>query len=175
MVINWYGNGCFKVTSGGVTILTDPENNRFKGDVVLKTSQSIPLEERYPEVIVGPGEYEIKGVEIYGHPAPTDEKSLNTVYLVKVEDMRLCFFGNPKAIPDGDTLEKLGEVDILFLAPSQAAAVKQLDPKIVVPAFFKTVKEVAKEFDQKIEEQEHLTIKQKELPTATKIIALKNA
>lgn len=179
MVINWYGNGCFKITSGGVTILIDPESNRFKGDVVLKTTQPLPLAARHPDEIVGPGEYEIKNVEIEGYPATPEtgagKTALATIYKVTTEDLRLCFFGSPAKLPDGSILEKLGEVDILFLAPGNAPAVKQLNPKIVVPSFFKNVKELAKAFDQKIEEEEHLTIKQKDLPANIKIIALKNA
>jgi len=37
MVINYFGNGCFRLQSGETSILVNPENNRLKADIILKT------------------------------------------------------------------------------------------------------------------------------------------
>ena len=37
MVINYFGNGCFRLQSGETSVLVNPENNRLKADVTLKT------------------------------------------------------------------------------------------------------------------------------------------
>jgi L-ascorbate metabolism protein UlaG (beta-lactamase superfamily) len=173
MVITYHGGGCFKITTGGVTILTDPESGRFKGDIVLRTQ--FPISNfQFPNAdIVGPGDYEIKGVEIYGHPFPGENKSLQTAYLVKAEDLNLVFLGNAVKLAEADILEKFDGVDILFLPPSLAKAVKQFNPKIAVAAFYKNAKEVAKEFE-KVEELDKLTIKKKDLGEKLRIVVLKN-
>jgi L-ascorbate metabolism protein UlaG (beta-lactamase superfamily) len=174
MVITYHGGGCFKITSGKVTILIDPESHRFKGDVILRT-QSPASDIPYPSVdIVGAGEYEIKGVEITGYSL-TANKTIQTAYFVKSEEMTLAFLGNPQKLPEAGEWEKSGPVDILFLAPPAAKAIKMLNPKIAVPAFVKNSKEAAKAFDQKVEELDKLTVKKKDLGEKLRIVALKNA
>ena len=37
MVINYFGNGCFRLQSGETSVLVNPDNNRLKADVTLKT------------------------------------------------------------------------------------------------------------------------------------------
>ena len=80
MIINWYGEGCFKVQTGGLVLLTDPFLSqtgltppRGKFDIVLKTLIPLPLsqqENKEEKVILGAGEYEIKGIEIKGFSLP---------------------------------------------------------------------------------------------------------
>ena len=69
MVINYCGEKCFKIQSGKLGIVSDPLP-RFKGNIVLFT-QPIDLEKMaWPPTanqISGPGEYEIKGVNISGY------------------------------------------------------------------------------------------------------------
>jgi len=207
MVINWYGEGCFKIQSGQVTILTDPFESatgltppRFHADITLKTLADYPLPYNHAEapMILGPGEYEVKGVEISGWPINEEQATrdkgqefLKTVYLVKVEDMNLGFLGHLREMPEAAIIEELGEVDLLFVpaggAPfiSQEAAaklIKQISPKMVMASFFKIPglnrksddsKEFLKELGQKSEPQEKLTIKKKELPATTQVAVLK--
>jgi hypothetical protein len=35
MVVNYFGNGCFRLQSGETSILLDPENNRLKADIFI--------------------------------------------------------------------------------------------------------------------------------------------
>lgn len=173
MVITYHGGGCFKITSGSNTILTDPESNRFKGDIVLKTSQNLPLPARSNEII-GPGEYEIKGVAITGYALPdSDQKTLKTAYVVDVEEMKLCFLGEVSKLPEAEVLKEMN-CDIVFLAPTAAKALKQLNAKMAVAAFFKNAKQVSDAFDQKISQRDKLTIKKKDLPTTTEVVVLKH-
>lgn len=37
MVITFFGNGSFRLQSGDTTLLLDPDNNRLKADVTLRT------------------------------------------------------------------------------------------------------------------------------------------
>ena len=93
---------------------------------------------------------------------------------MELENFVLVFLGNPTKLPEITILEKLGGADIVFAPPGSAKLIKQLKPKIIIPAFFKNSKEVAKNFEEKIEEQEKLTIKKKDLPTSVKVIFLKS-
>lgn len=83
MIITFYGEGCFKIQSGDITILTDPLDDktgltapRFKSDIILKTLTPLPfprssiLNSQFS--ISGPGEYNIKDVNITGFALPKE-------------------------------------------------------------------------------------------------------
>src|ERR1700734_3126105 len=96
MVVTYFGNGSFRLQSGETSILLDPENNRLKADVILRTlvptgSDSEKTEES--DAISFPGEYEIKGIEIIGFPIASEstEKFLKTAYAVIWEEMKFVF------------------------------------------------------------------------------------
>lgn len=218
MVINWYGQGCFKIQSGELALLIDPfstkggfasggENSvgltppRFKADITVKTFSSYPLPYHHqssPAEIVGPGEYEIRGVAITGWPInhgksaeAKSEKFLQSVYSIEMEEINIGVLGALKELPDASILEELGQADFLiipaggspYIRQEQAAKlIKQINPKIVLASFFKVpglkekiddYKDFLKELSQTAEPQEKLTIKKKELPASTKVVVLK--
>lgn len=191
MIINWYGEGCFKIQTGGLTLLTDPFESsigltppRGKAEVALKTLTSWPIkgEEAEGQLIQGAGEYEVKGIEIRGFAAlkESSEKFFKTVYKMAAEEMTLGFLGHLSEELSPEANQNLKDADIIFLPAGgkpfinqEAAAklVKQLSPKIVVASFFKVPglkrtssdwKSLAEEMDQKPEVLEHLTVKKKE-------------
>jgi L-ascorbate metabolism protein UlaG (beta-lactamase superfamily) len=162
MVITFYGEGCFKVQSGDFVILTDPFENsigltppRLKADITLKTLTPLSLiknqeitTQKQQIIIIGPGEYHIKDVGIAGFllPKESSEKFFKTVYSLSLEGINLCFLGHLSEIPEPSTLERLGKIDVLFIPAGgppfidqklSVKFVKQLQPKIVVPSFFK--------------------------------------
>lgn len=204
MVINWYGEGCFKVQTGGLTLLSDPFENsigltppRGKTDLVIKTLTPYPLPEKEndEQIILGEGKYEVKGVEVDGFEVVKEstDKFFKTVYVVKAEDLKLCFLGHISEYPEPDILENLKNIDILFVpsggkpflnVETAAKLIKQIEPKIAVASFFKTpglkrssedYKELAKEIGQKTEPEEKLTIRKKEASEikGIKLVALK--
>ncbi len=175
MVINYCGEKCFKIQSGQLSLVVDPLP-RFKGDVALITSPwKAAAEEQWPPVagqIYGPGEYEVKEIEVNGWPIGGG----NTAYLAVIEEIRLCFLGDGGKDPKPEMLEKFGDIDILF-APAEitAKSVKQLNPKIVIPFYKKpdALKSFLKEMDQKTETQDKFVTKKKDLTTGTKVVVLK--
>jgi L-ascorbate metabolism protein UlaG (beta-lactamase superfamily) len=209
MVINWYGEGCFKIQIGDFTLVTDVFDSKLglnpargKFDVLLKTISAWPVPEMNPPaggeegaVLIGSGEYEIKGFEIKGLPLVKEstDKFFKTVYLVKTEDANLCFLGHIADYPDEDALEEFEHIDILFIpaggAPFikqelAAKLVKQINPKIVVPMFLKVpglkrqsedIKDFADELGIKSEIEEKISVKKKDLAEikSTKLIQLK--
>ncbi len=210
MVITFYGEGCFKLQSGDFVILTDPFDNktgltppRFKADLTLKTISSFPLNNQPQtdngQLICGPGEYNIKDVNAVGFmlPKESSDKFFKTLYLLEAEGLKLCFLGHLSEIPEPTIMEHLEEIDIVFVPAggppfidqkSLAKLIKQIQPKVVIPSFFKipSLKRPADKIEKLLEEfngqkagrafpQEKLTIKKKDLSNTkkTELIILK--
>lgn len=211
MVITYYGVSCFKVESGKLTVAFDPPSKeselkppRFSSDVVL-VSHDHPRHNGFKELsgepflISGPGEYEVKGLSVNGLPSFHDKekgakRGTNTIYLVGLEELKLCHLGDLGAPElDAEILEKIGQVDVLFvpsggeevLDPAEAAkVVNLLEPKIVIPMHYQLPKTSLKgaeveEFlhelgEKEIKPEEKFTFKKKELPEeGTKVVVLK--
>lgn len=209
MVISFYGEDCFKIQSGDLTILTDPLDpeigltpTRFKYDALIKTISPFPpsaetdFDKQETLNIIGPGEYNFKGMNIYGYALENEstDKFLKTVYIINIEEIKLAFLGHISEIPSPSVMEHLEEIDILILPGGgepfleQKKAIKlirQIQPKIAIPAFYKIpglkrktddLKTFLNEFGkEKTETQEKLTVKKKDLNNIkpTQIVALK--
>lgn len=188
MIINYFGDGCFRVQNGETSLLLDSNNNRLKADVSVKTLTAPDIQgQPDPCEISFSGEYEIKGINIYGWSAAQEsgDKFLKTVYLIKWEDMRLAFLGHLSEGLDENMLENVAEPDILilpmggghFLEPAAALKIaKQLEPAVVIPSFYKSAAEIAKAFGQKSDLQEKFVFKKKDLENENgKLVMLKNS
>ncbi len=181
MVINYFGNGCFRLQSGDISVLVNPENNRLKADVILKTligTQAAELAESAESsegtVISFPGEYEAKDIEILGFPVAMEstEKFLKTTYAVLWEGMKFVFLGHLSGPLDATLLEEFSEPDMLFLPvggghflePEVAAKItKQLEAKVVIPSFYKDPAAFLKVLGTKGESMDKLVFKQKDI------------
>lgn len=193
--------------SGETVILTDPTSPqsgltapRFKADIILKTLTPFPID-RQPatdgqRLIYGPGEYNIKEIDILGlaNKKESAENFIKTIYLIKAESLKICLLGHLAEAPEPDIAKHLEEIDILFIPAggnpfiNQEAAVKlikNIEPKIVIPSFYKIPGLKRKSDDLKIfleeinhgkrEAQEKLTVKKKDLAEIkkTEIVILK--
>lgn len=189
MVLSYFGNGAFRLQSGDTSILVNPENNRLKADVTLKTiiAAENPLAAEAAAGVAGsdgtaaaaqtisfPGEYEIKEIEILGYPiaGESTEKFLKTAYAVYWEGMKFVFLGHLSKPIDASLMEEFSEADVLvlpvggghFLEPEVAAKIaKQLEAKIVVPSFYKKPDEFLKALGKKAEMEEKFVFKQKDI------------
>lgn len=179
MVISYFGENCFRLQSGDLSLLVDPANNRLKADVTLRTSTPADFfvsdDAATPQTdILFPGEYEIKGIEILGMPVAreTGGKFIRTAYVLDWEEMKLGMMPRFSKLPDGNVLEKLSELDILFLpvdgdgglSPDAAAKlVRQLEPAVVIPSYSKSASEFLKATGQRAETQEKFVFKKKDL------------
>ncbi|MDE2071148.1 MAG: MBL fold metallo-hydrolase [Patescibacteria group bacterium] len=194
MVINYAGGQCFKVSQGDLTLAFNPpgkgsslQGSKFGADVAFVSldhpdfngTDNARFGERAPFLVQGPGEYEIKGVSVRGYGTPTTyagEKSINTVYSVQLEGMKLCFLGalGSPELPAAATQE-LDDIDVLFVPVGNkdvldyAQAYKlavSLEPKAVIPMHYDTatlksfLKEAGAEGTKPVEK---LTIKKKDL------------
>ncbi|MDP3685476.1 MAG: MBL fold metallo-hydrolase [bacterium] len=98
-----------------------------------------------------------KGTPGVGSRAPTSEgrrvptpdtphATPATLFTFDSEDLRLAHVGDLRTVPSDDTLEKIGEVDVLFLpvgggdtldAEDAMRVVNAIEPRIVVPMHFR--------------------------------------
>src|SRR5215472_3124488 len=98
MEITYVGLGCLRLRGRDAEVLVDPiENGTARGlrlprldpDIVVRTrGRTDPAllrpEEGRPQTVSGPGEYELRGVRITGHPA-----GARTVMCIVVDDVRV--------------------------------------------------------------------------------------
>ncbi len=142
-----------------------------------------------PFIIDGPGEYEYQGIRVYGIPSfhdakEGDERGLNTVYKVIMEDVKLCHMGDiGQNNLDENQIESLGDIDVLMVpvggkftvdANGAVEIVNQLQPRVVIPMHYKVknldlqldgVDKFLNEIGHKGEDtQDKFTFKNKDLP-----------
>jgi L-ascorbate metabolism protein UlaG (beta-lactamase superfamily) len=100
--------------------------------------------------IHGPGEYEVAGVSVIGVPTFHDADKgathgRNTVYLIEIDDMRVCHLGDLGHKLDDAEAEAIASPDVLLVpvggrtamnAAQAAEVVRQLEPRYVVPMHY---------------------------------------
>ena len=160
MDVTWLGQSCFRLRGRSASVVTDPyppalgPRLRLEGNVVTVSHphenhnhvQSV----KDAFVIEGPGEYEVAGVTVRGLPTYHDSKQgaehgRNTVYVIELDDVRVCHLGDLGHTLDDRALETIGNVDVLLvpvgggrtLDGAKAAEVcRQVEPRYVVPMHF---------------------------------------
>ncbi len=172
MIITVSGTKGIKCQVSDFSLVVDPEKGS-KADVVLKTKTEAPIPENEGSEIVGAGEYEISGTKVIGIQLDREStaKEIRTIYIVSMDEIRLCFLGDLRSDLTEEALDKLGEVDILFIpSPSKeyegkniANLIKQIEPRVIIPSSDKDAERLAKDLGQKPEKMEKLVIKKKEL------------
>lgn len=213
MIITYHGVETVKIQFGDIILAFNPVSKesklpsaRFGADIVFSTlnhpdmngAETVTYGDRKPFVVTGPGEYEIKGIFAEGFYAGDSEyggeKLRNTIYLVRIENMNLCYLGAlQSATLPKEVSEAIEDVDILFvpiggegvLKPADAYKLAvALEPKIIIPIHFGDVgdknalktflKEGGAEGNGKAEEK--LTLKKKDLEGKEgEIVVLKQA
>lgn len=161
MDITWLGHGCFRLRGKSATAITDPYppalGPRLKLEANLVTVSHQHDNHSYvqavsgnPYVIKGPGEYEVSGITVKGLPTFHDaaqgaEHGVNTIYVIEVDDVRVCHLGDLGHKLTDQHLEELGTLDALLvpvgggraLGATQAAeVVRQVEPRYVVPMHY---------------------------------------
>jgi L-ascorbate metabolism protein UlaG (beta-lactamase superfamily) len=212
MEIKFLGHSSFKIRGKEVTIVTDPYDASvgFKFPKVVAEIVTISHDHQdhnqqalvggKPYVIVGPGEYEVKGVSIVGIQTFHDEsqgakRGRNTVYRIELEGINLCHLGDLGHQLSSSQLGELNGVDILFIpvggvytiGPKRAVEViTQLEPKIVIPMHYrvpeqkgnstfaqlKGVEEFLKEIGEEVTPQPKLIMSRDRLPAEREVVVL---
>lgn len=143
-----------------------------------------------------PGEYEVKGVNIngilsYHDEAKGSERGRNTIFVMEMENLKLCHLGDLGTELDSAQLEAIDGVDILFIPvggkytidPKMAVKViNDIEPKIVIPMHYADGKDVdlapldkfLTEIGEEAEVLDKLKISAKDMVEEMKVIVLKH-
>ncbi len=164
MHITLLGHNCFRLSGRDVTLVTDPfapaegslrvggEREQVSADIVTVSHDSpgynaVEAVGGEPRAVTGPGEYEIKGVLITGVGTFRDAehgkaRGRNTVYLIELDELRVCHLGNLGHVLETEQVDEIGTVDVLFVpaggqetisAAQVSEVISQLEPSVVVP------------------------------------------
>lgn len=164
MDIIWLGHSCFLIKGKQKHIVNDPfpngiakyKSGQLNADIV--TISHYHPNHSYvdgisgtPKIVRGPGEYDIANVFIYGistyHDVVNGEKlGKNTVYLIEMEDMKICHLGDLGHKLTANQVAEIGDVDILMIpvggvktisAAIAAETINLLEPKVVIPMHYR--------------------------------------
>lgn len=164
MNIQWFGQSCFRFEAKEGSVLIDPFSKeiglrppKIKDDIVLVTHKHYDHSnvEDLSEgsfLIDTPGEYERKGIYIRGILSYHDksngtERGLNTIYIIKAEDMVICHLGDLGQDKFNDhQVEEIGDVDVLMIPvggkytidyKDAKEIISQIEPKIIIPMHYR--------------------------------------
>ena len=161
MDLTWLGHGCFRLRGRSAVAVTDPYPPSLglrlpKLEANLVTISHEHENHAYVQavkdarVVEGPGEYEVAGITVLGFPTFHDgvrgaERGRNTVYVIEVDDVRICHLGDLGHPLNEDDLDEIGTIDVLLApvgggtslnAEGAAAVVRQIEPRVVVPMHY---------------------------------------
>jgi len=160
--VTWLGHGCFRLRGRSAAVVTDPFPPAIGIRLSKLEAQVVTISHEHPNhsyqaavpnaryTIKGPGEYEVAGVGVTGIDTFHDDQQgaahgRNTVYLIELDDVRVCHLGDLGHRLADDDLEALGTVDVLLVpvggkttisAAQAAEVVRQIEPRAVVPMHF---------------------------------------
>lgn len=212
MTIQFFGVSCFKITTKigneEVSLITDPysENigklpRNLNGDIVTISRRThehhnnIEAAGEKAFLVEHPGEYEVRGVSIYGTPAAHEKGESkdyhrNTIYHFLIDDVRVVHLGGLDKPLTDEHLAQIGEVDVLMIPvgggdvlAAQAAAdlVTRMEPRVVIPMHYKMkdislaagdVAPFVKELGAKTIESDKWKVTKKDLPQDETFIVL---
>ncbi|TMC49016.1 MAG: MBL fold metallo-hydrolase [Chloroflexi bacterium] len=149
MELTYIGLSCLRLRGRDVQVVIDPIPQgsvsglpRLTPDVIVRTEGSIDpalLRHRQgqPQEVGGPGEYELRGVSVFGMAVDG-----TTVMRVEVDDVRVASLGRLRRQLSEDEIDALGHVDVLAVpvgggdalgASDATRLVNAVEPAIVVP------------------------------------------
>ena len=189
MVITWNGNNYFKLQSGDLVVLVDPDNQRsFKGAAVALHTLRPARTERPPEDsgeaslfwVDHQGEYEANGVRVHGYHTEGDGKVEKTAYRLTFDDLAVGVLGHLTKDLDPKVQGELAGVDILivpaggspYLSPAAVAKiVRQIEPSAIIPGLGENTKPLLKELGQaNAAPSDRYTVKKKDLTPKAMVV-----
>lgn len=156
MEIEYKGANCVVITTKKATLTIDPRLSLVglkditpKDAIVLATQSEFGVKND-AVAIDQPGEYEVSNITVVGVPAKRtiDHEDIQraTMYRIVTSDVSIAIIGHVATPLSEEQLEGLGVVDVVIIpvggngytldAHQAVAAVRQLDPKVVIPTHY---------------------------------------
>jgi L-ascorbate metabolism protein UlaG (beta-lactamase superfamily) len=162
--IRWHGHACWEITNDK-TLVTDPHDGKsigiqapsVMGDIILVSHDHYDhnsvktVEKPDSKVVTDERKRNINDVEIMGIPSFHDEahgakRGNNIIYKFKMDGIRFCHLGDLGHELDENTVQQIGEVDVLFIPIGGTFTVddrqawnviNMIKPRIVIPMHYK--------------------------------------
>lgn len=163
------GLSSFKFKGKSASLVTDPFDSEMVGLKFPKHTSAhiitishghkdhnnphlVEAEDDTKIVFTGPGEYEVRGVEITGILTYHDDKNgsergKNTLYRIDIDGISIVHAGDLGHTLSEEQVESLDNIDILLIpvggvftvdAATAMKVITQLEPKIVIPMHYRT-------------------------------------
>lgn len=212
MNIRWLGHSCFLITAeNGTRILHDPYKNMMgyklpkdlKVDYVLSSHNHSDhnyvegLEPGYKLIdTYGVIETEFttfNGILSFHDDKEGEERGDNAIYTYEIDGLRVAHLGDLGHKLEERQLEKLKDIDILFMpvgggytidAEVGVEVAKQLNPKLIIPMHYRTralgpfgfkfnkVTDFTHKYNETVNKVQTLTISQQSIDKMAKVIVL---
>jgi L-ascorbate metabolism protein UlaG (beta-lactamase superfamily) len=158
------GHSSFKISNKSSVLVTDPFDPAMVGLKFPKVEKAnvVTISHDHNDhnnvsvlpsdvfVINGPGEYEVGGVMVTGVSTFHDEekgaaRGKNTVYVITVDDLRICHLGDLGHKLTDDQMARIGQVDVLLVpvgghytinSTKACEVVAQLEPSVIIPMHY---------------------------------------
>ena len=165
MFIRWHGYSCFEFADDDNRVVIDPHDGKSIGVFPPKASAKVCLcthnsfdrnafrviGGKHKDIVCEQGEQTVEGFSFEGLPSFSDEhfgedRGPNSIYLFKMDNIRVAFCGCLGDLPITWVIEKLKWVDILFVPVGEHwtmpiykvnQLIKQVEPKVIVPTDFR--------------------------------------
>ena len=162
--IRWHGHACWEITDN-ITLVTDPHDGKsigipapnVTGDIILVSHDHYDhnsvktVEKEGSKVVTDERKRTIQGIEIQGIPSYHDEekgakRGKNIIFKFTMDGIRFCHLGDLGHEIDEEIVQKIGEIDILFIPiggtftiDSDQAwnVINMVKPKIIIPMHYK--------------------------------------
>jgi len=162
--IRWHGHSCFEIKND-TTLVTDPHDGRsigipapsVAGDIILVShdhfdhNSTKTVEKEDSKVIKDDrkrniSDIEIRGIQTFHDDARGAKRGKNIMYKFTMDEINFCHMGDLGHELDEETVQKIGDVDILFipiggnftLDDRQAwNVINKIKPKIIVPMHYR--------------------------------------
>jgi len=209
MEIKYLGHSSFLVKTKEAKLVTDPFDPKEVGirfpkveaDIVTvshdhkdhnQTQQVIAPEGGEKLVINLPGEFEKKGIRVFGFSSFHDDKKgeergENILYKIEADGVSVLHCGDLGFVPDDSFVDLVGGVDVLMIpvggtytldADQAAQLIKKIEPSIVIPMHYGSdslapVSDFLKKMGaEKITPVPKLVVKPEELEEELKVVLL---
>ena len=165
MQIFWYGQSCFKIISGPQTLILAPFKKsvgltppRGKADILILNDSSLSKDDvsqiEAGFTVAGAGEYEMGGTYVNGMSVVSGGR-VSTMYIISIEDMRICHLSNMDEEHTLRLLDKIGQIDLLMISiggqpktgkdiylndEEAMKIIREIDPRVIIPMNFKVPK-----------------------------------
>ena len=163
MKIQYFGHSCFYIKNKEASVLMDPFSSLLVGlkmpkvetDMITVSHQHedhnfIAAATNNPVIFDFPGEYEVKGVKVFGYQSFHDQeqggkRGENIIFKVIINNVVLTHLGDLGHIPPENVLSELEDTDVLLVpiggtytinASEAKQLVELIKPSITIPMHY---------------------------------------